>query len=172
MKVLFSSLVAAIALATQVTAVPWCHKGTVVTVATVSWSGATASAVAGAITAPPGHPDPERYQIFHATDNYCQSFAGGGGPMWGPIVPGAGTVTTQTTGPNVLTNTVNDYSLAMGVTFRCKKCYATPPYVQIHELAEFKPFGGLEIKEKYERKIARGGRKVKAQREQKKEGSL
>ncbi len=137
-------------MAAQASAVPWCHNGTIVQVASVNWSGATTVAMAGGITAPPSVSDPDRYQVFHATNNYCQSYAGGGGPIWGPSVPGAGSVTTIQTAPYILTNTVNNYDLSMGVSFNCKKCYAIPPLVAIKDFKQIAPLPGTEGKEEYE----------------------
>ena len=130
-------------------AVPWCHKGTVVTVANVNWNGATNVAMSSGIPVPPNISDPERFQVFHSTHNYCSAYSGGGGPTWPGSPSGVGSVITVTTGPNVLTNTVNDYSLEMGVSFLCKKCYAIPPY-QVHkELERYEPMIGTEGNDEY-----------------------
>ena len=131
-------------------AVPWCHGGTIVEVANVSWSGATTVAMASPIPAPPSVLDPERYQVFHATDNFCQSYAGGGGPPWGNPVPGAGSVRTIITGPHILTNTVNDYALSMGVSFKCEKCYTIPPYEKLQDFELAEPLPDTEGKTLYE----------------------
>ncbi len=132
-------------------AVPWCHRGTIVTVATVNWSGATTVANSPAC----GFPtlDPDRCAVFHSTNNYCQTYAGGGGPSWPWSVPGAGTVSTHITGPYILTNTVNNYDLSMGVSFQCKKCYSIPPFHEHHELEMVSPFPGIIGLDEYMEKV-------------------
>lgn len=140
-------------IAVQAVAVPWCHRGTIVEVADVTWSGATATAMASSIPVPVSVADPERYQIFHATNDYCESYAGGGGPIWWNNVPGVGTVNTIPYAPYILTNTVNNYDLSMGVSFTCEKCYAIAPYEAIKDFKELAPLPGTEGKVRYERKV-------------------
>lgn len=131
-------------------AVPWCHGGTIVEVANVTWSGDTTVAMASVIPAPPSVVDPDRYQVFHATSNFCQGYAGGGGPIWGNPVSGAGSVRTIITGPFILTNTVNNYDLSMGVSFKCEKCYTLPPYEEVRDYDFAAPMAGTEGKTQYE----------------------
>lgn len=137
----------------QANAVPWCHRGTIVTVANVNWSGATNVAMSSGIPVPPGHSDPERYQVFHSTHNFCSAYSGGGGPSWPWPVPGSGSVRTVTTGPFILTNTVNNYELNMGVSFSCDKCYSLPPYQQVHELQHARALPGTEGTEEYQKRV-------------------
>lgn len=113
-------------------------------------SGCTTVAMASPIPAPPSVIDPDRYQVFHATDNFCQGYAGGGGPPWGDPVPGSGSVRTIITGPNILTNTVNDYDLSMGVSFKCEKCYTIPPYEKVRDFELAEPLPDTEGKTLYE----------------------
>ncbi|MCB1581616.1 MAG: hypothetical protein R3E90_15070 [Marinicella sp.] len=134
----------------QASAVPWCHGGTIVEVANVVWSGSTTIAMASGYTAPPSVVDEDRYQVFHATHDYCQSYAGGGGPIWWNNVPGAGSVNTITYAPYILTNTVNDYDLSMGVSFKCKKCYSIPPLSAVKDFRTVAPLPGTEGKAEYE----------------------
>lgn len=153
-KVILKSLVVLGVMASgHAAAVPWCHGGTIVEVANVTWSGTTTVAMASGIPVPPTISDPDRYQVFHATNNYCQGYAGGGGPVWGNPVPGSGTVRTITTGPYILTNTVNDYDLSMGVSFKCEKCYTTPPYEVIYDYERAEPMVGTEGKTAYETEV-------------------
>jgi hypothetical protein len=137
----------------QASAVPWCHRGTIVTVANVSWNGSTNVAMSSGIAVPPGVSDAERYQVFYSTNNYCQAYAGGGGPTWGWSVPGAGSVSTFTTGPYVLTNTVNNYDLNMGVSFNCKKCYSIAPYYEHKEMKHLEPMPGTEGNAEYNEEV-------------------
>lgn len=152
-KKLKTALGLTVLIASQASAVPWCHRGTIVEVADVVWSGSTTVAMGSAYTAPPSVVDEDRYQVFHATNDYCQSYAGGGGPIWWNNVPGAGTVNTIPYAPYILTNTVNDYDLSMGVSFKCEKCYSIPPYEVIHDFELAKPMTGTEGKLEYERKV-------------------
>lgn len=137
----------------QAYAVPWCHQGSIVTVANVTWNGTTTTAMSSGIPVPPSVTDPERYQVFHSTHNFCNTYSGGGGPSWPWNVPGAGSVRTVTTSPFILTNTVNNYELNMGVGFSCQKCYSLPPYQEIHELRLAKPLIGTEGTEEYIEKV-------------------
>merc|ERR1719167_1504165 len=116
-------LLIAVLLVGSVCAVPPC---TFQTFGPFNWSGGVATTLGGAITPDPAVSDPDRYQIWHATNNFCQKFATQPPSWWSNNVPGAGTVTNVITGPWLLTNTVNDYSLSMGVSFKCKRCNAGP----------------------------------------------
>ncbi len=140
-------------IAGSASAVPWCHGGTIVDVATVNWSGYVTENMAGSIPVPPLVDSPARYQAYHAAHNYCSTYQGGGGPIFGPSVPGAGSVSSVITGPHVLTNTVNNYELSMGLSFKCEKCYSIAPYKQIFDFELAKPLPGTEGNAKYERTI-------------------
>ncbi|MCX7545819.1 hypothetical protein [Marinicella gelatinilytica] len=140
-------------IAGSVSAETWCNGGTIVNVATVNWTGTVNENIAGNIIVPPGNNDPERYQAQHAAANYCSTYKGGGGPTFGPVVTGAGSVSTIITGPFTYTNTTNNYELYMGLNFECKKCYSIPPYKEIFELKIVKPLPGTEGNAEYERVI-------------------
>jgi len=140
-------------IAGSASAVPWCHGGTIVNVATVNWSGITTDAMASGIPVPPNVNDPERYQVHHAAANYCSTYQGGGGPIFGPHVPGSGSVSSIITGPYILTNTVNNYELSMGLSFNCEKCYSIPPLKEVIDFERVMPLPGTEGNVKYERII-------------------
>lgn len=164
-KLLLSAAVGAALLSSGAAqAVPWCHGGTIVEIADVNWSQAQILAnFTGSV--PGGVLDPEVYKTFHATHNYAQTFAGGGGGFGGYSVPGSGQVRVSVYAPYTYTNMVGPgyYYTSQGVSFKLDKCY-TIPVMQHHlEVAELevggdddgggivvKPFTGLEkIKDFY-----------------------
>ena len=140
-------------------AVPWCHKGTIVEIADVSW---TQSQILANFTGsvPAGVYDPESYITHTATHNYASTFAGGGGGFGGYSVPGSGQVRVIPYAPYTYTNMVGPgyYFTSQGVKFKLDKCYTIPPLTHHHEVelefAEpgtggggivFDPIEGLEV---------------------------
>jgi len=133
---------------------PWCNHGTISEVANVVWSGATTTAMAGGIAVPPIAIDPARYQVKQAVTDYCETYAGGGGPRWAKfMVPGAGSVDWDIYAPSSFNTYGTTYNLNMGVSFKCEKCYAVPPYSQIHNFERFSPLAGTEGKAEYETQV-------------------
>lgn len=104
-------------------AVPWCHGGTIVTVADVQWSHADLLNETQGMTVPINVINADQYLASQAGNNYCQTYAGGGGPG---SVPGNGTVMFDAYAPYTFTNTYY-YQLQDGLEFECNKCYAVPP---------------------------------------------
>ncbi len=146
-KKLLSLAVGATLLSSAVQAVPWCHKGTIVQIADVSWSGAQIMANFTG-TVPSGVYDPEYYITSTATYNYANTFAGGGGGFGGYSVPGSGQVRVIPYAPYTYTNMVGPgyYYTSQGVKFKLEKCYTIPPLTVHHELAEVSPdIGGGDI---------------------------
>ena len=120
------------------TAVPWCHKGTIVQIADVSWSQAQILAnFSGSI--PPSVYDPEYYVTYTATHAYASTFAGGGGGFGGYSVPGSGQVRVKPYAPYTYTNMVGPghYFTSQGVQFKLEKCYTIPPLTQHLEVEKF-----------------------------------
>lgn len=116
-------------------AVPWCHKGTIVEIADVNWSQAQILAnFTGSV--PGGVADPEVYKTFHATHNYANTFAGGGGGFGGYSVPGSGQVRVNAYAPYTYTNMVGPgyYHTSQGVKFKLNKCYTIPPLTHHYEV--------------------------------------
>lgn len=149
-------------LSTAASAVPWCHRGTVVQIADVSWTEAQILAnFTGSV--PSGVADPEYYKTFTATHNYASSFAGGGGGFGGYSVPGSGQVKVVPYAPYTYTNMVGPgyYFTSQGVKFKLKKCYTIPPLTQHYEVARiddgdngsggiiFKPYEKLPAMSEY-----------------------
>jgi hypothetical protein len=121
-------------------AVPWCHRGTIVQIANVNWSQAQIMAnFSGAI--PGGVADFEAYTTYNSTNNYANTFAGGGGGFGGYSVPGSGQVRVRTYAPYTLTNMVGPgyYFTSQGVKFKLDKCYTIPPLMEHKEIARFEP---------------------------------
>ena len=132
-------------------AVPWCHRGTIVQIADVTWSQAQILAnFSGSI--PVGVYDPEYYITSTATYNYASSFAGGGGGFGGYSVPGSGQVRVEPYAPYTYTNMVGPghYFTSQGVKFKLKKCYTIPPLTQHLEVKEIfddgNGAGGIEFR--------------------------
>ncbi|MBV7316795.1 hypothetical protein [Shewanella sp. NIFS-20-20] len=148
------SLLISLGAVTMAQAVPWCHRGTIVQIADVSWSQAQIMAnFTGSI--PSFVADPEVYTTFTATHNYANTFAGGGGGFGGYSVPGSGQVQVHEYAPYTLTNMVGPgyYFTSQGVKFKLKKCYTIPPMTEHKEVAIFEPTspsGGIDVKP-YER---------------------
>ncbi len=123
-------------------AVPWCHKGTIVEIADVNWSQSQILAnFTGSV--PGGVLDPEVYTTFHATHNYANTFAGGGGGFGGYSVPGSGQVRVIPYAPYSYTNMVGPghYYTSQGVSFKLDKCYTIPPLTHHHEVKFVEPGG-------------------------------
>lgn len=121
-------------------AVPWCHKGTIVEIADVNWSESQILAnFTGSV--PGGVADPEVYKTFHATHNYANTFAGGGGGFGGYSVPGSGQVRVRAYAPYTYTNMVGPgyYFTSQGVSFKMDKCYTIPPLTHHHEVKFVEP---------------------------------
>ncbi|GGI90587.1 hypothetical protein GCM10007978_30300 [Shewanella hanedai] len=121
-------------------AVPWCHRGTIVQIADVNWSQAQIMAnFTGSI--PGGVADTEVYTTYHSTNNYGNTFAGGGGGFGGYSVPGSGQVRVIHYAPYTLTNMVGPgyYFTSQGVKFKLDKCYTIPPLMEHKEVAMFEP---------------------------------
>lgn len=128
-------IIAASLFSSAASAVPWCHRGTIVQIADVQWSQAQIMAnFSGSV--PPGVYDPEYYITATATHNYASSFAGGGGSFGGYSVPGSGQVRVEPYAPYTYTNMVGPgyYFTSQGVKFRLKKCYTIPPLTHHVEL--------------------------------------
>jgi len=124
-------------------ALPWCHRGTIVQIADVSWS--EANILANFLgTVPTGVYDPEHYITHTATNNYANTCAGGGGGFGGYRVPGSGQVVVEAYAPYSYTNMIGpgNYFTSQGVQFKLKKCYTIPPMTIVHNYAEInKPDG-------------------------------
>jgi len=159
-KLLTCVAVGAAFLSTAAQAVPWCHQGTIVQIADVNWSQAQILAnFTGSV--PGGVVDPEVYTTFHATHNYANTFAGGGGGFGGYSVPGSGQVRVVPYAPYSYTNMVGPgyYYTSQGVSFKLDKCYTIAPMTHHLEVAELskddgsgisvKPLGGLEALNEY-----------------------
>ncbi len=137
-------------LAGSASAVPWCHGGTIVEIADVSWSQAQIMAnFSGSV--PSGVIDPEYYTTYTATHNYASTFAGGGGGFGGYSVPGSGTVRVIAYAPYTYTNMVGPgyYHTSQGVQFTIDKCYTIPPLTQHLEVREIDPNdddGGIVVR--------------------------
>ncbi|MCL1038069.1 hypothetical protein L2750_13010 [Shewanella submarina] len=130
-----SSLLLATSMAPLAQAVPWCHGGTIVQIADVSWTQSQIMAnFSGPI--PGGVADPEYYTAATATFNYAQTFAGGGGGFGGYSVPGSGQVRVRHYAPYTFTNMVGPgyYYTSQGIKFKLDKCYTIPPMTAHHEL--------------------------------------
>lgn len=159
-KLLIVAAVGATFLSSVAQAVPWCHKGTIVQIANVNWTGAQIAANFTG-TVPGGVADAEVYKTFTATHNYAQTFAGGGGGFGGYSVPGSGQVRVVPYAPYTYTNMVGPgyYYTSQGVSFKLDKCYTIAPMTQHHEVHELslddgsgivvKPLDGLEKLELY-----------------------
>ncbi|WP_394393227.1 hypothetical protein [Shewanella woodyi] len=130
-------------------AVPWCHRGTIVQIADVTWNQAQIMAnFTGSI--PGGVADTEVYTTYHSTNNYANTFAGGGGGFGGFSVPGSGQVRVIHYAPYTLTNMVGPgyYYTSQGVKFKLDKCYTIPPLMEHKEVARFEPTNpetGIEV---------------------------
>lgn len=160
MKTLLTSLVGATVLISNLAnAVPWCHKGTIVQIADVTWEESHILANFTG-TVPSGVADPDHYTTFTATHNYANTFAGGGGGFGGYSVPGSGQVKVVPYAPYSYTNMVPGYyDTAEGVQFKLEKCYTIAPMTHVIDFAPFeldsdkpiitKPFVGLEQMQKY-----------------------
>lgn len=140
-------------------AVPWCYRGTIVTIANANWSQAQIMAnFTGSV--PSGVLDPEVYITSTSTAAYASTFAGGGGGFGGYSVPGSGQVRVTHLGPYTLTNMVGPgyYYTSQGVTFKLDKCYTFPPLIRAERLEKlefpeqgvnFEPLEGTEGATKY-----------------------
>lgn len=140
---MLSLAVGATLMAGTASAVPWCHGGTIVEIADVSWSEAQILAnFTGPV--PSGVLDPESYTTFTATHNYAATFAGGGGGFGGYSVPGSGQVRVNPYAPYTYTNMVGPghYYTNQGVQFKLFKCYTIPPLTVHHEVARLEPNDG------------------------------
>lgn len=147
-------------LSTAAQAVPWCHRGTILQIADVTWNQSQILANFTG-TVPGGVYDPERYVTFTATHNYANTFAGGGGGFGGYSVPGSGQVRVKPYAPYTYTNMVGPgyYFTSQGVKFKLEKCYTIPPMVSVLDFEKLadpegpeigvKPFEGLENMERY-----------------------
>ena len=127
-------------------AVPWCHQGTIVQIADVSWNQSQILAnFTGSI--PTGVTDPEHYITFTATHNYANTFAGGGGGFGGYSVPGSGQVKVEAYAPYSYTNMVGpgNYFTSQGVQFKLKKCYTIPPMTIQHEFVALDDISGDDL---------------------------
>ncbi len=158
---MISIAVGAALLSTTASAVPWCHRGTIVEIADVNWSQAQILAnFSGGI--PSGVLDPEYYTTYTATHNYAAGFAGGGGGFGGYSVPGSGQVRVTPYAPYTYTNMVGPghYYTSQGVSFKMEKCYTIPPltaHLEVRELEPgddsggiiVKPYDGLQEMERY-----------------------
>ena len=130
-----SALMLAASAAQIAHAVPWCHGGTIVQIADVTWSQSQIMAnFSGSI--PGGVSDPEYYTTATATYNYAQTFAGGGGGFGGYSVPGSGQVRVRHYAPYTFTNMVGPgyYFTSQGIQFKLDKCYTIPPMMVHHKL--------------------------------------
>lgn len=149
-KLLLAAAVGASMFSSVAQAVPWCHGGTIVQIADVTWSEAQINAnFTGSV--PSGVADPEVYVTFHATHNYANTFAGGGGGFGGWSVPGSGQVRVIPYAPYTYTNMVGPgyYFTSQGVSFKMEKCYSIAPMTQhheVHELSKEDPGSGVVVK--------------------------
>jgi hypothetical protein len=109
------ALVLGLGAASTAQAVPWCHRGHIQSVATYHLDGPALIGFAAA----EGISDPY-WAASYAAHQTCQVHAGWTGPSFG--VPGAGQVLGLPTAPSQLLSG-NGYSMSMGVTFRCDKCF-------------------------------------------------
>jgi len=122
-------------------AVPWCHRGTIVQIADVTWG--ESSIVANYPGSIPGDIPPyivgnvNNHITFMSTNQYASSFAGGGGGFGGYSVPGSGQVKVYAYAPHNYITAPTHYDISEGVKFKLKKCYTIPPMVVVHELREF-----------------------------------
>ncbi len=130
-------------------AVPWCHKGTIVQVANITLSGSTLSSMSAGLTVPMGVSNPDYYKAYTVGANMCTTYSGGGG--YGNV-PGKGTVRFVAYSPYSFTNGF-DFNISQGLSFKCDKCYAIPPLMEIHMMkrkrVKFKPLEGISGVEKY-----------------------
>lgn len=115
MKRILIALALGLAVVSTAHAVPWCHRGHISSVASYQLSGNQLIAFAAA----EGITDPI-WAASYAAHQTCQVHAGWNGPTFG--VPGAGQVLGMPTAPPQLL-TGNGYSMSMGVTFSCEKCF-------------------------------------------------
>ena len=101
-------------------AVPWCHRGHIVTVDDVTWSETELlDWAANNPPPPPGNANPDAYIAGHASWEHCQAYAGWNGPTFG--VPGAGSVGAFAYAPYSYTSTLY-YEIDDGLQFECRKC--------------------------------------------------
>ncbi|PAJ76370.1 hypothetical protein CJF42_00260 [Pseudoalteromonas sp. NBT06-2] len=149
-KILMAIAGSTLLLSAVAEAVPWCHRGTIVQIANVSWSEAQILAnYTGSI--PGGVSDPQYYITAMATNNYANTFAGGGGGFGGYSVPGSGQVSVHPYAPYTYTNMVGPgyYFTSQGIKFKLNKCYTIPPMTHHKELQRFEPDVGGIIFEPY-----------------------
>jgi len=149
-KKLLVIIIGAILLAGTAHAVPWCHKGTKVQIADVSWSEASILAnFLGSV--PGGVTDINRYITFTSINDYAAGFAGGGGGFGGFSVPGSGSVRAIAYAPSsYVSGGAGVYSTSHGINFRLIKCYTIPPLTQHFDIREVAPEDGGIIFEPYE----------------------
>ncbi len=146
-KLTISIAAASMAVSSIAQAVPWCHRGTIVQIADVTWSQSQIMAnftgsIPGSVT------DPEHYVTFTATHNYASGFVGGGGGFGGYSVPGSGEVIVVPYAPNSYINVVGPgaYFTSQGVSFKMRKCYTVAPLTAQLEKARLNPrdpLGGI-----------------------------
>lgn len=123
-SVLAALATAGIMAAGSVQADIWCNGGTVMTVADVEWDYADLLNYTQNIVAPPNAYNPDMYVASEAAQNYCGTYAGGGGPHWS-LVPGSGSVSHEIYAPDPYSP--DYYQLQEGLAFECNKCYTYAP---------------------------------------------
>lgn len=122
-------------------AVPWCHNGTIVQIADVSWG--ESSIIANYPGSIPGDIPPwvttdvDHHITFEATHQYASGFAGGGGGFGGYSVPGSGQVKVDVYAPSTYLTAPSWYNTSQGVQFKLRKCYTIPPMTAVKELRHF-----------------------------------
>ena len=173
-RILHLSLLTSILSANIVSAHQWCHDGTIVQIADVSWNESSI------ITNYPGLiPDDipiwvvgnvNMHITYEAVRNYADAFEGGGGGFGGYSVANSGEVKEVAYWPHNYITAPALYHISQGVKFRLKKCYTIAPMTAVEDLEfialpggtipgetsndfidrlQVKPLGGLERLEDY-----------------------
>jgi len=127
-------------------AVPWCHLGTKVQIADVSWD--EASIVANYPGSIPGDIPPwivgntNMHITFMSVMTYANTFAGGGGGFGGYSVPNSGQVRQLPYAPHNYITAPSLYNISQGVSFKLEKCYTIPPMIAVSALEMIAPDPG------------------------------
>lgn len=125
MNRMLAALVLGLGAVSTAHAVPWCHRGHIQTVASYQLDGAALANFA----AQQGITN-DQWAASYAAHLTCQVHAGWNGPSFG--VPGAGQVLGLPTAPSQLLSG-NGYSMSMGVSFDCQKCFPLRPLKPIRD---------------------------------------
>lgn len=127
----------------NVQAVPWCHNGTIVQIADVSWNESSIEANYPG-TLPDSIPDwvvgnVNMHIAFVSTNHYASTFIGGGGGFGDYTVSNSGDVRVEAYGPHNYITAPSLYHISQGVQFKIKKCYTVPPMTAVKERFQFSP---------------------------------